>query len=1078
MTVLNNLEESALMQRLRGSKDNDVQALAVTVAHVAKQAAHLLGTVVVNMPLYTLHNELHILNVIAWMETILEPEGIKKLSPLECALSLLAAYTHDLGMTLSQKEFDSLDTNPEYQRFRDRYLEERHLITSLRASGNRHRANLIENHLLTEYLRDTHADRLSTRLCARLKDIAPDLIYKGVPYRRQLKLIAISHNHDVAWLRHQMEKEKLPIHTTIGSNEHVNFPFIGILLRLADIMDFDASRTPSILFRHFGLERELEDLTNNLKGPSASSLEWKKHLAITGTPWDPKTNVLTYSAAACTHPVVHKSILDFVGWIRREVSNSAGELRILNADDRLRLPTEVKAEITPVGYTYHDWHFRLDQDEIIRLLMGETLYGDPSLCIRELLQNALDAVELRDLRMQLRSKGGHPAGPVDGEQTQPGSFLLNGKKEPLAVELTWGEKDGHQFIRISDNGVGMTEKVIADYFTQIGKSFYRTPDFQAEQEEMRRHQLLLTPISTFGIGVLSCFMIAERLQVSTHPGAVSDSRPVLDLEISGPGKLFWTKPGTRTNQGTTITLWLRSELKGKEVVLEHEKDKCWERLRDFFYKRKSRKEQATLDPGLIAGQHVIWPKYPVRVVPPKGGEPWTIDDRFHVEHLAPIDPIRFQERLAEWGFPKDVASNPKWDLIDWTDDHGDKATGSRIRFWFPKESGATNPLSFWQLANLVGPQVRQVPPLVTVQSMGVSSQEEISPLLPFVPGVGVRAWIDLRGKAAPKLTADRSTALSPPDAEAWKSHVEAVWDRCAAKLATQSDHVPQVLWNYWITNLSANLKASLPTVSGNVMLIMAPALRQSWLFAMSSLAQDLNLDMAHHLYRDINSGRALGSGRDFSPDLTRDLAIARAQDVGLIGVSKQPITEVQLSLLATSFLQEAFFPNLSNSWPALGLQTLKGNIGDAILTAPAEFRFDLLGRTVLSMNKTGVECPELADYDLCFPMTAIPLGPLRQNFPDWRVDRRLCVLPFLLPGIAKPLKDKTKKLLPIGEIYAFQPDESLWFKPFDEWTPEDWQHKGHRSLLWDIKKATVLKAPGVHTRTEIRTIGKPFTKFD
>ena len=40
----------------------------------------------------------------------------------------------------------------------------------------------------------------------------------------------------------------------------------------------------------------------------------------------------------------------------------------------------------------------------MNLLMGEALYGDPELCIRELLQNALDAVELRDLRLQLFSE--------------------------------------------------------------------------------------------------------------------------------------------------------------------------------------------------------------------------------------------------------------------------------------------------------------------------------------------------------------------------------------------------------------------------------------------------------------------------------------------------------------------------------------------------------------------------------------------------------------------------------------------------------------------------------------------------
>ena len=885
MKVLNNLEESALMQRLRTSTDPDVLALAVTVANIAAKAAHLLGTVVVNMPLYTLHDERHhILNVIAWMERILEVEGINKLSPLECALSLLAAYTHDLGMTLSNEEFDGLDTNLEYQRFRDRYLEERHLITTLRAAGNSHRANLIENHLLTEYLRKTHAyDSLSTRLCTRLQEIAPDLTYKRVPYRRQLELIAISHNHDVAWLRQQLEKEHFPIRTTIGSSEHVNFPFIGILLRLADIMDFDASRTPTILFRHFGLDREFEDLTNNLKGPSASSQEWKKHLAITGTPWDTTTNVLTYTAADCKHPVVHKSILDFVGWIQREVSNSGSEFRILNESRlQLRLPIEVKTDITAVGYTYHDWHFRLDQDEIIRLLMGESLYGDPSLCIRELLQNALDAVELRDLRMQLRGKGGIPAGPVDGEQTQRGSFLLNGKPEPFAVELTWGEEDGHQFIRISDNGVGMTEKVIADYFTQIGKSFYRSPDFQGEQAQMRRQGLLLTPISTFGIGVLSCFMIAERLQVSTHPGQVSASRPALDLEISGPGKLFWTKPGTRAQQGTTITLWLRAELKGKPVVLGHDKEKCWHQLRKFFgYSRNAQIEPEALDPGLIAGQHVIWPKYPVRVVPHNFGEAWTIDDRFHVDHLAPIDALRFQEKLTEWEFPKGVADDPKWGLIDWTDDQGEEATGSRIRFWFPTDEGSTTPLQFWELANLVGTQVRQALPLVTVQSMRVTKQKLIHSFLPFAPGACVPAWIDLRGKAAPTLTADRSTALGRPDAEAWQNRVNRVWARCAASLAKRPDDIGQVLWNSWRTDLFEHLRTFLPTLSGNPNLIRNRHGEQTWLFSMSalllSLASDRDLDLAldhdlaNDLARDLALARYLDRDRSLSSDLAHDL---------------------------------------------------------------------------------------------------------------------------------------------------------------------------------------------------------------
>ena len=316
-------------------------------------------------------------------------------------------------------------------------------------------------------------------------------------------------------------------------------------------MDFDGSRAPAVLFRHIGLDREL---TSRFQTISAD--EWRKHMAITTPAFSADGKTLTWHAANCPHPVVDKSIRLFVETIQREVNQVASELRhcveaIPEDRDRLqiRLPN-VAHKVTPAvlpdgtkSYEYQDWSFRLDQKEIMRLLMGESLYGDPSLCIRELLQNSLDALELRDLRLQLHEKRVPPAQPVDGVLMRPGWFKHNGPEEELAVTLSWGEENGQQFIRVDDNGVGMTLQTIEGYFTNIGRSFYKSPDFHAEQSEMRRHGLISTPISSFGIGVLSCFMIADRLQVRTHPGEASNARPALDLEISGPGSLFWTRPG-------------------------------------------------------------------------------------------------------------------------------------------------------------------------------------------------------------------------------------------------------------------------------------------------------------------------------------------------------------------------------------------------------------------------------------------------------------------------------------------------------------------------------------------------------
>ncbi len=106
--------------------------------------------------------------------------------------------------------------------------------------------------------------------------------------------------------------------------------------------------------------------------------------------------------------------------------------------------------------------------------MGTALYGDPGLCIRELIQNALDALELRDLRLKLPRKARHePVDDLDGEE--------------LRVELTWGgNPEKGEFICVTDWGVGMTRKVIQDYFTKVGRSYYKSADYRQEQAALAR----------------------------------------------------------------------------------------------------------------------------------------------------------------------------------------------------------------------------------------------------------------------------------------------------------------------------------------------------------------------------------------------------------------------------------------------------------------------------------------------------------------------------------------------------------------------------------------------------------------
>ncbi len=838
-------------------------------------------------------------------------------------------------------------------------------------------------------------------------------------------------------------------------------------------------------------------------------------------------------------PVVEKSIRTFVGQIRAEVESAAFEMRNWGEHryHPIRLPRDVIADVTPLRcasgcptYEYYDWKFTLDQTEIMQLLMGDNLYGDPAVCIRELLQNALDSVELRDLRLQLATKeDAHLFEKADGywQKDKPGWLVCDGKEQELAVLLKWGEDNGQQFICVEDNGTGMTADVIERYFTRLGKSFYQSPSFRIEQHELRRHGLIATPVSTFGIGILSCFMIADRIQVRTHPGCLSESRKALDIQINGPASLFWTSPGTLEHQGTEITIWLRRDNNRKYLSMNHSKRECFQKLRNYYgYTPKDDIEidvkNNIIDVGLVAAQHVVWPKYPIHVIPPEGKE-WSIDDSLHIKHLATINYSSYCKRLVNWNHPTGHSCKPHWKTIDWVDDGEgvcDDATGTRIRLWFPEIKQAGQSIPDWELEALVEDGASSLTPRVLCKSMYVSNTTQIDGFIPLKLGLGWRAWIDLRGPASPRLTVDRNTAQVPKDTANWEQLLEGVWSRFLVYLQNRN-LVRKVLANNWERSVAIPLHAALPPGPSDSLLPNGST--GQWELTMDAFIASIARERNRRCAIDSVRNRAYGLTVEYYDNFdsafsdnelkgprnnieVANMAIARAfalaRDIAREKVDSfdfvfkkycNMIREhkfsfsgfVDVEILETNLLQEAFFPDLSSSWHALGLRALDGNIGDASLTAPARFHFEQNGRRVVFADYRGNTPPELAQYgyDLCFPMTAIPLGRLRETCPEWREDRRyrtLAILPFLSPIITEWMYDQFddySKFLPTSALYAFRPATELWYKPFSQWSQSDWNNPGHYSLLWDIGDSTVIAALGVQNRNAMRSVGITFEEF-
>jgi hypothetical protein len=114
--VLQQFDESRFWQRLDALSvattspiaKETIDHLKASVRKVANRAAWINSQVCRDMPQYTLHEERHFLNVLGIMDALVPDAILNHMTPLECALPILTAYTHDLGMALSEVEQDKL----------------------------------------------------------------------------------------------------------------------------------------------------------------------------------------------------------------------------------------------------------------------------------------------------------------------------------------------------------------------------------------------------------------------------------------------------------------------------------------------------------------------------------------------------------------------------------------------------------------------------------------------------------------------------------------------------------------------------------------------------------------------------------------------------------------------------------------------------------------------------------------------------------------------------------------------------------------------------------------------------------
>jgi hypothetical protein len=479
------------------------EKLSATTAPTFRFADHLrsfaericseVKFVPLTFPEFTDHSaEIHFPNLFNLSAKLLGETLLSSLYVEELFLLAAGLYAHDWGMAVSADERDLILTGTcesqtidplwllpdEQNRFRKFAAD-----YSIAIDDGGYAPNLPPAYW-REYVRWTHADRSATRAYRYF-----EAIDGGVA--QAVSALCKGHWLDIEAIDAERE---FPAELNV-LNARINLRALALFVRLIDRFDISEDRTPFAIWRFVGPR------------DPRSQREWKKHRALRPVHTEP------YLTARCvvidgtaSDPDVYADLLDLRDCCEKELRETCD---LLARYDDERLPFDLAPiihwNVKAQAFEPIEIRFDFDRGRMFEILGDQIYQGDPCVFLRELLQNAIDAIATRRA-LQLR---------------RPREGVLSGLIE-FDVKH---EDDGSCLVECRDNGIGMDEYVVRRYLAVAGKSFYRSEDF-------KRLGVAVDPISRFGIGILSCFMVADEIEITTHrdPHESPNARP-LRLQI-------------------------------------------------------------------------------------------------------------------------------------------------------------------------------------------------------------------------------------------------------------------------------------------------------------------------------------------------------------------------------------------------------------------------------------------------------------------------------------------------------------------------------------------------------------------
>lgn len=507
-----------------------------------KNLSSALDNVAQYFPHFSLHEKSHSNTIISNIESFLGEDRIRRLSPTDTWLLLMATYTHDLGMVvfyeLIEKQWGSVEFQnviSELQQSNDPEIRESAIILSdLQGlnSENFIKADLspikIKNAVtlvVSEYIRRKHHVRSSEILKGSdemFSNLSSSFYSDQIP-RRLLDILGeVAYLHGVNFYE---TIDRLDYQANGIANDKIHPRFISAMLRLGDLLDIDDGRFNAYTEKVF-------------KFPVNSLYHKQKHSSIKHFLITPETIEIT---ADCNNENSYRLARSWFDWLNEEVEVQSKEWSNIAPRDLTGGSPKIpkgKIKIYYNGKAVRDellnLKFQISNERIFGILEGSSIYENAEYTfLRELIQNATDASKielwtkiqsgtydysLRQHKKDIRLSHDEIMERIVFRDDIPPELLYS---HNVRLSFQWEKSNGIDLdikegktlqIIVEDYGTGISDEDLIRMTSKVGESRKNDTEYSKFLNSM---PFWLRPTGAFGIGLQSVFLVTDSFIVHT-----------------------------------------------------------------------------------------------------------------------------------------------------------------------------------------------------------------------------------------------------------------------------------------------------------------------------------------------------------------------------------------------------------------------------------------------------------------------------------------------------------------------------------------------------------------------------------